>query len=135
MINAATTTSSSNRLIYPPSKLSTMSTTTRNQSSQLPSIGTLLAILLVFAQVYQFLYSIPDRIVNVLRVGVDFILNVTHAVITTIVELVMLALLVPVVVFIYFLLGDVVFLFIRTIFTMLENLEASSTPDGSTSSS
>jgi phage-related protein len=112
-----------------------MSTTTRNQSSQLPSIGTLCAILLVFAQVYQFLYSLPDRIVNVLRVGVDFILNVIRAVLTTIVDLTTLALLVPVVVAICFLLGDVVFSFISTLFTILQNLEASSTPDKNTSGS
>ena len=46
----------------PDPETSTRSATARNKSSQLPSIGTLWAILLVFAQIYQFLYSLPDRL-------------------------------------------------------------------------
>ena len=47
----------------------------------------------------------------------------------------MLALLVPVVVVIYYLLGDVVFSFVSALFTIIQNLEASSTPNGNTSGS
>lgn len=70
-----------------------------------------------------------------MRVGIDSMFNVTHAAVTTIVDLVMLALLVPVVVVIYYLLGDVVFSFVSALFTIIQNLEASSTPNGNTSGS